>query len=36
MAICGRGGMVDATDLIFWVLARETADAELLKFGETF
>jgi len=32
---CGCGEMVDATDLKRnRVLARETGDAELLKFGE--
>jgi hypothetical protein len=32
----GRGGMAYAADLRkTWVLAWETGDAELLKFGET-
>ena len=36
LALCGRGGTVDATDLKkIWVRLRETRDAELLKFGET-
>ena len=35
--VCGRGEMVDATDLSEFLSARgETRDAELLKVGETF
>jgi hypothetical protein len=35
LCLCGRGGTVDATDLIELSALRETGDAELLKFGET-